>query len=42
MKAFVQYFYDNQDAFSDEALFVGLDSTQKATEQENLAAIEGA
>lgn len=42
VKAFVQYLYDNQETLSDEALFVGLDDTQKATEDENLAAIEGA
>lgn len=42
VKAFVQYFYDNQDTLSDEALFVGLDDAQREVEKANLAAIEGA
>ena len=36
------YFYDNQDSITEEALFVALDNEQKAIEEENLAAIEGA
>lgn len=42
VKAFVQYFFDNQDSLSEEALFVGLDDAQLAVEKENLAAIKGA
>ena len=42
IKAFVQYFFDNQDALIDEALFVPLDDSQKATEEANLAQIENA
>lgn len=42
VKAFVQYFYDNQDSLVDEALFVPLDESQKATEADNLALIENA
>ena len=42
VKAFARYFYDNQDSITEEALFVALDNEQKAIEEENLAAIEGA
>ncbi len=42
VKAFARYFYDNQDSITEEALFVALDDEQKAIEEENLAAIEGA
>jgi hypothetical protein len=42
VKAFARYLYDNQDSITEEALFVALDDEQKAVEEENLAAIEGA
>ena len=42
VKAFAQYYFDNQDSITEEALFVGLDDAQRATEEANLAEIENA
>lgn len=42
VKAFAQYFFDNQDDLTEEALFVGLDDAQRAVEEANLAEIENA
>lgn len=42
VKAFAQFFFDNQDALVQEALYVPLDADQLATEESNLAEIENA
>ncbi|MDO8364637.1 MAG: PstS family phosphate ABC transporter substrate-binding protein [Actinomycetota bacterium] len=39
VKAFVQFYVDNQDAIATEALFVALDDEQKATQAEELASL---
>ncbi|MGQ0824908.1 MAG: PstS family phosphate ABC transporter substrate-binding protein [Actinomycetota bacterium] len=41
VKAFVEYYFENQDAIASEALFVPLTDDQVATAEEQLAAIEG-
>ncbi len=42
VKAFVDYYFENQDSISEEALFVPLDETQRTKAAEELAAIDNA
>jgi phosphate transport system substrate-binding protein len=42
VKAFVDYYFENQDSISKEALFVPLDEAQRTTAAEELAAIDNA
>ena len=42
VKAFVDYYFENQDSFSEEALFVPLDEAQRTKAAEELAAIDNA
>ena len=42
VKAFVDYYFENQDSISEEALFVPLDEAQRTKAAEELAAIDNA